>query len=171
MFGASTFGGSMPFFLRSTSHIANANCSDVSFPDWFVSQSAQICAKHICGMPDCMKIPLISAPDTKPSLSKSLFAKMASERSLSAGVTTQSTDGGEPNNDGTLFWRFDICGIGGIAGGKLLKTAGNGGTGGGPILATSKFATKWSLWALTFRPDRCNSAGNVCGIARLSSAR
>lgn len=176
MFGASTFGGSMPFFLRSTSHMANANCSDVNLPDWFVSHSAQIWAKHICGMPDCMKTPLISRPDTKPSLSKSLLAKMASERMRSAGVTTQSPPppvvGGDPNNDGTLFWRWfpGICGIGGMAGGKLLNTAGSGGTGGGPIFATSKFATKWSLWALALRALRCSSTGNDCGIARLSSA-
>lgn len=98
---------------------------------------------------------------------------MPSERMRSAGVTTQSTAaelvGGDPSNDGTLFWRW-LPGIGGMAGGKLLNTAGNGGTGGGPIFATSKFATKWSLWALALRALRCSSAGNDCGIARLSSA-
>lgn len=72
--------------------------------------------------------------------------------------------------DGTLFCRFANSGIGGMAGGILLKTAGNGGTGGGGAISVGKFATN-PLSLLDFRADRCNSVGNVCGIERLSSAR
>lgn len=131
-----------------------------------------------------MNTSLISKPDTKPSLSESLLAKIASKRIRSAGVTTQSTAGGDPSSesvieingcvDGTLFCKFDARGMGGIAGGTLPIETGNaantGGTGGGGAMSFGKFAMKPLSVPLDFRDDFCNSGGNVCGTARLSNA-
>lgn len=73
---------------------------------------------------------------------------------------------------GTLFCRLETCGIGGMAGGMLFwSTAGSGGTAGGGPMSFGKLATKPSFDGAVLLAERCSSAGNACGTARLSSAK